>query len=183
MDKDSLTQFCMLPKLAEIEVERKRKTPQGSGHRTYWCWHDEKGQPVKITNHPKQEFSKTGKWKFVVDVFTAENAMQTYPAPPGDEHWTTLLSTAIESGYIDYDKAIEDSDPICTCVLQNGEFIVGLEKIETEEGTVPEVVISYEDNDSVFQSKMMIALDSHEDLIKIGNVFLDLAKAIENGKN
>jgi len=183
MDKDSLIQFCMLPKLTEIEVE-KRKTPQGSGHRTYWCWHDENGKPVKITTYPnKQIFSKIGEWKFLVDVFTAENAMQTYPAPPGDEHWEKLLSTAIELGYIDYDKAIKDSEPKCKCILQNGEFVVELDKIETEEGTVPEIIISYEDNDSVFQSKMMIALDSHEDLLKIGHVFLDLAKAIKNEKS
>jgi len=87
MDRDSLVQFCMLPKLAEIEVEKTQKTPQGAYHRTYWCWHDENGKPVRITTYPNvQEFSKIGEWKFLVDVFSADNAMQTYPAAIGDEH-------------------------------------------------------------------------------------------------
>ena len=180
MDKNSLTKFCMLPKLTEIEVE-KRKTPKGSGHRTYWQWCDENGKPVKIVgNTDKQEFSKIGEWKFLVDVFTDENAMQTYPAPPGDEHWEKLLSIATELGYIDYNKVLKSVDPFCKCILQNGEFSVELKKMQTEEGPVPEVVIAYEDNDSVFESRMMIALDSSEDLVRIGNVFLELAKAIKN---
>ena len=108
--------------------------------------------------------------------------MQTYPAPPGDAEWNKLLTTAIELGYVDYNKAIADAEPKCKCVLQNGEFSIELQKMETEEGPLPEVVISYEDNDSVFESKMMIALDSIDDLTRIGNVFLDLAKAIKNEK-